>query len=214
MELLEQKLWPATVHSWLQGLTFYFSVKMRLWFSEIVSSENILNHSTCSPLLSAHLNTKPKKSLMLLIMLLFLHLILAFLTCPSCLLQWACIPSSYIFIIFASRPLFSSQLLLSFSLCSVSQFRLWTLSSSLWALSVPPILLLSLSLITSLRAYSLTLAPFHSRHLLLDHSQNLGIASNCFLNTSISFPHLLTYPSLLYSTWSLVFQIAFLLFTD
>ena len=72
MELLEQKLRPATIYSGLQGLIFYFSVKMRLWFSEIVSSENILNHNTCSPLLSAHLNTKPKNSLMLLIMLLLL----------------------------------------------------------------------------------------------------------------------------------------------
>ena len=72
MELLEQKLRPATIYSCLQGLIFYFSVKMRLWLSEIVSSENILNHSTCSPLLSAHLNTKPKNSFMLLIMLLLL----------------------------------------------------------------------------------------------------------------------------------------------
>ena len=151
---------------------------------------------------------------MLLIMLLFLHFILAFLTCLSCLLQWACIPSSDIFIIFASRPFIQLSAFAFFLIVQCLQVQavdFVILSLSFICASDTPVILISDYFPQGLFTHP---GPFPLRHLLLDHSQNLGIASHCFLNTSISFPHLLTYPSLLYSTWSLVFQIAFLLFTD
>lgn len=144
----------------------YFAVKMRLCFSRLVSSENyVLNRSTSSPSLSTHLNVKAKNSFMRLIMLLLLHLISGLsVTCPHCLLRRACIPSSYIFIMFASRPFIPFSALAFFLIVPC----LWSSGCKLChPLSLFCVLCLwyslFLSLITSLRSYSLTVAPFHSR---------------------------------------------------
>lgn len=204
MELVKQKLRPATIYSWLQGLISYFSVKTRLvfwncFFWEYSEPQHLFTFAVCT------FEHEAKNSLMLLIMLLLLVPHSGF-SCTSCLLQWACIPSSYIFHNTCEQTLYSVLSFFAFFLI-VQCFKVQAVNFvifSLCALSctsdipvIPYLWLLPSG------AYSLTVVPFHSRHLLLDHSQNLGIASNCFQNTSISFSHLLSYPFLLYSTWSL-----------
>lgn len=147
---------------------------MSLCFSKIVSSKNYIpDHSTSSPFLSTCLNMKPKNSFMLLIMLL-LSVPHSWLLLTH-LLQWACIPSSYIFIVFAGRRF-----------VQFSAFAFFLIVQCLWSSGCKLGHPLSLSFvlcasdarysylpqeITSLRFYSWAVSPLHSGAPQLDHSQ-------------------------------------------
>lgn len=101
--------------------------------------------------------------------------------------------------------------LLAFSLCDV--FGVQTVSLVIPVLYLSPLVILISDYFP--RVLFMEGGPFPlAGRLLRDHSQNPGRESNCFPNTFCFLSCLLSYPSVLYSTWALLFANCFSPFSD